>query len=222
VDSVTVAVGGMELSLRHGAMFGMNTNVTSNGSVTALLTGTHLGDGQGIRRSGVLLPRLEEPAGVAAETLRAAALCPVLAATPWRDSGAYGPFGLVPGPPSWLAGDAMRQAFGTRHTRFVDSSTTPRGPFANLPFGLARTPGQTGGQADFGVLKLAPVAATGLPSFLFEVEPSVLQEACRPVHFFEADATRECTRKARRRDPGRGWRWHLRAGSAWTGPPSEC
>jgi hypothetical protein len=39
---------------------------------------------------------------------------------------------------------------------------------------------------DFGVVKLSIVAASGLPSFLLECEPSVLQEGCRPVHVFDA------------------------------------
>ncbi|HLU39303.1 MAG TPA: hypothetical protein VK081_07945, partial [Planctomycetota bacterium] len=57
------------------------------------------------------------------------------------------------------------------------------------PMGLARNPGQTGDQADFGVAKYGLVAGTGLPSLLLEAEASVLQEACRPVHFFEADGS---------------------------------
>jgi hypothetical protein len=54
--------------------------------------------------------------------------------------------------------------------------------------GLAKAAGQAGEQADFGVVAVEPVAATAIPSFLYEVEWSVLQEGCRPVHFFELDA----------------------------------
>jgi hypothetical protein len=55
--------------------------------------------------------------------------------------------------------------------------------------GMARIAGQTGDQNDFGVVKLSPVAHSGLPSLLLEAEASLLQEACRAVHFFEVDGS---------------------------------
>src|SRR5262245_27832948 len=75
-----------------------------------------------------------------------------------------------------------------RHQRFVKlDQAGGNDPFRNFELGLAKEAGQTGDQEDFGVVKMEPVAATGMPSFLLEAELSVLQEACRPVHFFEAD-----------------------------------
>jgi hypothetical protein len=84
--------------------------------------------------------------------------------------------------------DGERSHLARTHQNFVAGD---RGgdPFAVLPIGLERYAGQTGDQEDFGVVKLSLVAATGLPSQLLMVEAAVLQEACRPVHFYEADGS---------------------------------
>ena len=179
---------GVQCALRHGPALGMQSQHDTAGSRVDLLVNAVLGDGQGIRRTGVLAP-IGPADPIAVQTLQAAALSPLLGATSWRGTGAYGPFGFVPQAPAWLRGTASRNAFARRHAAFVATSRTPAGPFAHFPFALSKTPGQTGVQEDFGILKMAPVASAGVPSFLFEVELSVLQEACRPVHFFEADGT---------------------------------
>ncbi len=188
VDELRIESVGMFLLLRHTGRFGITQQRFATGTHCTLARGNTFGDGQGVRRCGVLLP------AVAANPLfdntqRAAATAPLLGATSWRDSGAFGPFGYVPELPPWLQGRAVRAHLAQRHRAFVDSDRPPGDPFALMPHGLQRMAGQTGDQEDFGVCKLSLVANTGLPSFLLEVEASVLQEACRPVHFYEADGT---------------------------------
>lgn len=188
VDLLQVRTKGMKLVLRHARPLGMTTAEVAGGTQITLLENTHLADGQGIRRTGVLVPELKGDRSIRDRTLQAAAVCPLLAATRWNDSGAFGPIGHVPEVPPWLRGRMARMArmaMARRHARFVENGKRTCGPFHDFGLGLAKFAGQSGAQADFGVLKLTPVATTGLPSFLLEVELSVLQEACRPVHFFE-------------------------------------
>lgn len=190
LELLAIETRGMGLALRHARPFGIESEARADGTRVVLLRNSVLGDGQGLRRSGILAPARRGDGSLRDRTLEAAALVPILGATRWAGSGAYGAFGFVPEVPAWLGGGRLRQAFAARHAAFVgfQRSTAPD-PFRDGEFGLARNAGQTGDQADFGVVRLTPVAATGLPSFLLEVELSALQEACRPVHFFEADAT---------------------------------
>lgn len=187
VDSVSVRTTGMAFLLRHQLPLAVDNELLADGNRLTLLRGAVLGDGQGIRRTGVLVPPLRGDGAPEDSTSAAAATCPLLAATSWVDSGAFGPFGYVPEVPPWLAGNALRTTLAARHRAFVLGSQQRGDPFRDFPFGLARFAGQTGDQRDFGIVKLEAVAATGLPSFLLEVELSVLQEACRPVHNFTTD-----------------------------------
>lgn len=192
IDRLAVRTRGLALVLRHAGRFGTRALITptGDGSETTLLRGCRLGDGQGIRRVGVLVPKLRGGTDARDATLRAAVTCPLLAATArWQTTGTWGAFGVVPSaPPALQTEAALRAVLAQRHAAFVrDDAAGPGNAFWCGPHGLARTPAQTGDQADFGVAKLGAVAGSGLPSFLFEVEASVLQEACRPVHFFGAD-----------------------------------
>ncbi|MBL8751695.1 MAG: hypothetical protein JNK15_00225 [Planctomycetes bacterium] len=188
LQELAVETSGMALVLRHAHRTWMQALATRDGSRTLLLKNRALGDGQGLRRSGVLVGKLAGDRSLADQTLEAAAAIPLLGATSWRDSGAFGPFGHVPEPPPWLQGAALRTWFAASHGRFVAGERGDRGdPFGTFAHGLERFAGQTGDQADFGVVKLSLVAHAALPSLLHEVEVSVLQEGCRPVHFFEAD-----------------------------------
>ncbi|MHC4921957.1 MAG: hypothetical protein ACYTKC_20515 [Planctomycetota bacterium] len=189
VDLLQVRTKGMQLNLRHARRTGVSIEHVAGGSQVTLLKNTHLADGQGVRRTGVLVPALKGDGSLRDRTLQAATVCPLLAATRWNDSGAFGPVGYVPALPPWLSERSVRGAMARRHARFVQSSKHAGGPFHNFGLGLAKFAGQSGSQADFGVVKLTPVATTGLPSFLLEVELSVLQEACRPVHFLERDGS---------------------------------
>jgi hypothetical protein len=190
VDELAVECAGAALFLRHAGSFAMDQRTTERGSRTVLLRRSVLGDGQGLRRSGVLVPPLAGDRGLGDQTLQAAALAPPLAATEWAESDAFGPFGVVPQLPTWLMANGLRVHLARRHRDFVDGDLAGRGdPFAVFDQGLQRYAGQTGDQGDFGVVKLSLVARSGLPSLLFEVERAVVQEACRPVHFFEADGS---------------------------------
>ena len=187
-DEIAVVCEGMGIVLRHPGYLGIAQAMTPKGSRNVLLQKRVIGDGQGLRRAGVMVPPFDGNR-IGDETLRAIATAPLLAATSWRDTGAFGPFGTVPAPPRWLAGNNLRRHFAARHKTFVSRERPGGDPFGVGPHGLQRMAGQTGDQDDFGVCKLSGVAWSGVPSMLLEVELSVLQEACRPVHFFETDAT---------------------------------
>jgi hypothetical protein len=193
VDELAVESSGPFLFLRHTGPVGTVPSRSAQGTRAVILQDDHLGDGQGFRRNGVLVPGLEAATDADAvrrnATIQAALLCKPLAATSWRDSGAFGAFGFVPPPPPWLQEpQALRAAMARKHADFVRWSSEQAGdPFRSPRYGLAASAHQAGEQADFGVVALEPVAYSGLPSFLFEVEWSVLQDGCRPVHNFEAD-----------------------------------
>ncbi len=190
IERAAVRCRGHALLLRHPERLAMDTTFEEDGSTTVLLADVVVGDGQGIRRSGVLAPPLAGDGGAADQTILANARTPPLAATRWAESGAFGPFGHVPELPPWLRDPGrLRAVLRARHRRFSAGARRRGDPFAAAELGLAKNANQTGDQEDFGVVKLTPVARTGDPTFLFEVEASVLQEACRPVHFFESDAT---------------------------------
>lgn len=194
IDDLSLRSHGLALVLHHAQRFGVRIaeNADHDGSTCSLLRACQLGDGQGIRRTGVLVPAYAGLDRDSSQTMLAAVLCPVLAATDrWTDTGTWGAFGVVPTPsPDRGQESALRAHLAQRHAAFVRDEATSRGdPFANGPLGPARTPSQTGDQLDFAVAKLGIVAGTGFPSYMFEVEASVLQEACRPVHNFEADGS---------------------------------
>ncbi|MEZ5963881.1 MAG: hypothetical protein R3F56_08565 [Planctomycetota bacterium] len=192
IDDLAVRSHGLALVLRHDRLFGVSTteNGDRDGSTCSLLRACQLGDGQGIRRTGVLVPPFAALDAQSAKTMLAAVLCPVLAATDrWTETGTWGAFGVVPAAdPDRANVHALRARLAQRHAAFVRGETAARGDaFWGGPLGPTRNPSQTGDQLDFAVAKLGVVAGTGFPSPLYEVEASVLQEACRPVHFFEAD-----------------------------------
>lgn len=185
IDEVAVRTRGMALLLYHAARLAVQQAPTADGSRCVLLHNDVLGDGQGLRRTGVLLPPRRGDHSLAEQSAEAAAHAPVLGATSWRDSGAFYAFGYVPPPPPWLQGERLAAALAWRQREFLQDQAQRDDPFAAPPLGMAKTAGQTGDQNDFGTVKLSCVAWSGIPSYLFEVEASVLQEALRPVHFFE-------------------------------------
>jgi hypothetical protein len=187
VDELAVEARGMALVLRHPGRLGVQQTTTEHGSRCVLLQRRVLGDGQGLRRTGALVPPLRADRSLADETSKAACVAPLLGATDWRGSGAFGAFGHVPEHPQWLSGGPLREHLAARHRAFVAGDTPGGDPLGAPVLGLAMSAGQTGDQEDFGVVKLSLVAASGLPSLLLEAEASLLQEGCRPVHVFEAD-----------------------------------
>jgi hypothetical protein len=189
VDELAVESDGLALVLRHAGYLDIRHEPNDKGSRVVLLERRPIGDGQGLRRTGVLVGKLANDDSLADATKAAAAIAPLLGATTWTASGAFGAFGRVPEVPPWLRGDALRAWFARAHREFVARDRPGGDAFSVFGHGLAKMAGQTGDQGDFGVVKLSLVAATGMPSLLLEAELSMLQEACRPVHFFEADGT---------------------------------
>jgi hypothetical protein len=135
VDELAVESAGPFLFLRHTTPVGTVPSRSAQGTRAVLLKDDHLGDGQGFRRNGVLVPGLESGTDADAmrrnATIRAALLCKPLAATSWSDSGAFGAFGFVPPPPPWLREpQALRAAMARKHTEFVRWSSEQAGdPF---------------------------------------------------------------------------------------------
>jgi len=164
VAELAIESHGMALLLRHASAFGVQQTVTSDGSRVVLLHDAVLGDGQGIRRCGALVSSLRGDGGIDDDTVKAAAVCPLLGAAVWAGTGAFSAYGEPAPLPPWLQGARLRAALGARHHAFVQGERAPGDPFANGPFGLARNAGQTGDQEDFGAVKLSVVAASGLPS----------------------------------------------------------
>ncbi len=187
VDRLAIEADGMALLLRHPGRLGVQQQTNARGSTVVLLSKQLLGDGMGIRRTGCLVPTLRGDGGIEDRTLLAATVCPLLGGVRWGRTGAFGAFGEPATLPSWLEGDGARAMLAQRHAAFVRDSRPGGDPLGAPYFGPAKNPGQTGDQRDFGVVKLSVTARTGLPSQLLEIEASVLQEACRPVHNFEAD-----------------------------------
>ena len=188
VRELAIESTGMALLFRHPGRLSVQQQTTESGSRVVLLKDQVLGDGQGIRRTGSLLPALTDDAARNATT-NAAVLGPLRCATSWTGTGAFGPFGEPAPLPDWLRGNAVQSVLAQRHRAFSQSERPQPDPFVAYEFGPTKNAGQTGDQMDFGVTKLSIVAATGIPSFLHECEPSVLQEACRPVHMFAVDGS---------------------------------
>ena len=187
VEELAVRAQGHALVFRHGTRLGVWQQLTDDGSRAILLSGRAIGDGQGLRRSAVLVPPLAGGESLIDASSRAACIAPLLGATTWRDVDAFGAFGHVPEPPSWLRDNRLLAHLAERHRVFADGDRRRGDPFGRGPLIQARRASQTGDQQDFGVVKLSLVAHSGLPSMLHEAEASVLQEACRPVHFFAVD-----------------------------------
>jgi hypothetical protein len=187
VEEFAIEATGMALLFRHPGRLCVQQQTTERGSRVVLLQQQVLGDGQGIRRCGSLLPALTGKDVRRDGSIQAAVLGPVRAATSWTGTGAFGAFGEPATMPDWLRGDGARAMLEQRHRAFAGSERPQPDPFVAYEFSGTKNAGQTGDQMDFGVTKLSVIATTGIGSFLLEVEPSVLQEACRPVHMFETD-----------------------------------
>ena len=185
IQELAIETTGAALVFRHANRFGVQQATTKDGTRVVLLHDTILGDGQGIRRCGALLPPKTGDATVDATT-QAAMFCPLLAATSWRGSGAFSAYGEPAKLPPWLQGAALRPMLAQRHGAFAQGERTPGDPFTSSMLGMAKSAGQTGDQEDFGTVKLSIVADSGVPSMLLEFEATALQEACRPTHYFSA------------------------------------
>jgi len=57
------------------------------------------------------------------------------------------------------------------------------------PLGLAKRPGQTGGQQDFGVEKGSPAVSIMCPQYILELYYSAIKEALRPCHYRNSDGS---------------------------------
>lgn len=158
----------------------------------------NLGDGVALPLSGRILsfvsnewPAPADPAdpfdpgnrGIA--DLMAAAQGPVLGVChEWEDS--------------WLAGrkrarfndqaqDTPFNLAASEWANFRAMMTVPAGWFAERPFGLTRTPGQTGNQSDFGATKGTSAVVAMDPRAIYAMQYSAQGDCLRGYTHFEAD-----------------------------------
>jgi hypothetical protein len=187
--------GGLPL-VRGGARRGVYPPVpltTGGPNRLRLLGPTRLFDGQGHEWWGswlcyhwqVPVPDRE----IRAQTLYSVALAaPYGCALNWSESGAFGPFGVVPSLPPWIH-DGGRQAARTMRLRYETYVDGYGNAWDDLPLGMLAKPGTTGDQPDFGVNKLGDVFASGMPDRIEEVRFNACEEANRPVHHREVDGS---------------------------------
>jgi hypothetical protein len=192
VDQLLLTVRGAVPVVRYWMVRGLQPGPRPDQADAAclqLLPQTQIDDGQGQRWAGSLLfePPADAPdVDARRQSLAAETQAPLLQAAVWKGSANFGPFGIVPAAPPWLQ-DGGRSYLQRRHAEFQKQLHQKGDPWAGTKLGMLKSPGATGDQSDFGVIKGWPVALTGSPTFLLEMELAALQEACRPNHFFEAD-----------------------------------
>lgn len=101
----------------------------------------------------------------------------------WESSGAFGPWGYLPGLPP----NETPQSAGRRAIRDYRSHRT--GPWAWPVLGCLPGPNTTGDQMDFSAMVCTAEAAGIAIERMHAVERSVLREACRPTHYRNADGS---------------------------------
>src|SRR5690606_10418233 len=122
IDEIAVETAELALLPRHAELLDVGLEMTEGGSRVVLLRGGSLARGQGIRRSGVLVPRLSGEETLRDHTISAALHGPPLAAATWSGDAALGPFASVSAAPSPAAVQRARQAFARSYERFVERS----------------------------------------------------------------------------------------------------
>jgi hypothetical protein len=178
-------------SVRGHVSRGVRTiEMTPTRAVIQLLGPTHIWDGQAQDWWGNLLCVFPEVAtddpDLRGNTAVAAVATPFYGcATNWHSSGALGPFGHVPAHPPWVTD--VRYTMSLERGKFDDWYRVPGLPWDDLPRALFKQASSSGDQHDFGVVKMLPIFATGLPINIEEARHASSEEAHRPDHHREAD-----------------------------------
>jgi hypothetical protein len=161
---------------------------------TELVGKTWFGDGQGLAWRGRLLLGDDELAEADKHSLRAEVSGPILGiARNW--DGYWGPWGVTPrlhpGENTVTRGHGQVALFEAKRA-FEAYLAQAGSPWDEVPLGMRFAPGMTGDQQDFGATKLAPALAppAGGAFHLWECAFATLYEACRPTHYYEANAQR--------------------------------
>lgn len=183
LPAVRFRVRGAAVSVWHSAAKVRGYEHAGGTTAITLDRGGRWGEGQSQMVAGRLQFLAKEATELARSTFRAESELPALAvAKTWRDSGAYGPFGVVPESPIPLDREAVVRLATEDYAKHADH------PWAMNIHGLDPFPGRTGDQPPFGVTAHV-VPAHGWPSILYSIQRSTYQEACRPIWFREADAS---------------------------------
>ena len=178
-------VRGPEVAMWHAPYKQIEKRVLDPWTAIELDAGGKWGDGQGIANTGTFL--FDPGPGGDLETLDAERTGEPLHAvsSSWAQTGAYGAWGYVRGPPpgSALNSTAAVQRFLSDYGRH-----TKRDPFGWCAHGCAPDPNGTGSQTDFSATPMQ-MEALGFPTRLHSVGLSVLQNAARPTHLRTADGS---------------------------------
>lgn len=192
VDYVALLANHAMLHVRGDTRLGVGyTPPTPTGLNAATLLGqTHFFDGQAHEWTGEILfydPDIAVPdAQVRLDAMTAALAEPFYGvAQNWQSSGAFGPFGVIPAPPSWISPTGETEGLQKR-TAFRAWLASAGAPWEDRPYGVTKTPGQSGSQYDFGAVNFVDVFWSGLPDRVEEIRYNAGEEAQRPVHFLDS------------------------------------
>jgi hypothetical protein len=180
---------------------GMSTPIAANGKHTVSIAHDFiLGDAMALPIAGSLLclppsmaPIGSQPVAMAAliatkddtnfriNNLMAELNAPIYGMSDW--TGVWGPSKKI------AAAIINREAVIADHEGFLWMLKQQGSIEDAPPLGLAKRPGQTGGQQEFGVEKGSQAVAVMCPHFIAELYYSAMQEALRPGHFRNPDGS---------------------------------
>lgn len=107
----------------------------------------------------------------------------------WVEAGeAFGALGVVPETPVVIPNGGF-QAIANKYVSVWNYMNQKGTPWEDYPEGLTKTPGQTGNQLDFGILKGWDILYTGMAELVEIYRFLATEDAKRPGHYLEMDGT---------------------------------
>lgn len=187
-----------EIILEAGAVNAMNIRGMARRQVTMIdqyqrfrlmpSNGT-FGDGQRQAWYGEILPALNIHDQPQILNALAAVTLPLYGMSlDWRATKAFAAFGAIPVPDSNIQTVKWNQIaqIASQLYGFMNSNGTP---WDDNPLGVTKSPGQTGGQRDFGCLEGAEVLDASVAELLDAYLFMATEETKRPGHFHEMDGS---------------------------------
>lgn len=147
------------------------------------------GDGQRQAWYGEMVPALNLEDNASIATALAAVAMPLYGMSlDWRDSRAFAAFGTLQDSDSTIPAVKWGQIgqIANQLWSFMNSNGTP---WDDNLLGVTKTPGQTGGQRDFGCIEGGEVLDVGAAELLDAYLFMALEETKRPGHFHEVDGS---------------------------------
>lgn len=151
-----------------------------------LMEADHFGDGQKQTWYGEIIPTIDFQNSDQIANALAAINFPLNGmSTDWKDTKAFAAFGVIPEPESHKTWEQAMQAY-SNFNQFIDSQGNV---WDDYPLGVTMTPGQTGGQRDFGTLEGPEILYLGASELVDAYYFMATEETKRPSHFYETDAS---------------------------------